>query len=94
MYLLKDKGKITVSKKIDRLINRRVLKSLLREQQDNTGATNDGSDIDMSDYKKLGFKDVDSNPKALEIENPGSENTKQIFKNSNLPERPRITMRS
>jgi hypothetical protein len=88
MYLLKDKGKITVSKKIDRLINRRVLKSLLREQQDNTGATNDGSDIDMSDYKKLGFKDVDSNPKALEIENPGSENTKQIFKNSNLPERP------
>jgi GH24 family phage-related lysozyme (muramidase) len=66
---------------LNKFINRKIIEKLLREQEDNT---NDGSNIDMSDYTSLGFVNVGSNPKAIKMKDPTAENNKKIFKNSKI----------
>jgi hypothetical protein len=71
----------TFMSNLNKFINRKIIEKLLREQEDNT---NDGSNIDMSDYTSLGFVNVGSNPKAIKMKDPTAENNKKIFKNSKI----------
>ena len=50
---------------------------LLKEQ--------DEASVVSDDYKRLGFRDVTSNPDAIEMKAPEAPNNKLIFKNSNIP---------
>ena len=65
-----------MSNKLDKLINKKLFRKLLKEQEQ------DILNPDMSDYTSMGFKDVASNSEVIQMKDPQANNNKEIFKNS------------
>ena len=67
-----------MSNKLDKLINKKLFRKLLKEQEQ------DILNPDMSDYTSMGFKDVASNSEVIQMKDPQANNNKEIFKNSKI----------